>query len=626
MRQLVEDLEQLQTAEFRIPDWKVFVYDIVSTRTNPVPETIGRIISGDSTITPPLDLSPFVLNVARTEESSDFVQGNLQGDAVAITIADKRLTYDPVDGSQKRWLRPGNVIRIYEGEARRRSYANETFSGSTVGVAGTYTVLGGEIAEASKLVVREGSISGTLLTLGTDYTVDEFNGTITGVGSKWVAATNYYVSYEARVVPVKDWAITFTGTISGRAGAEERDRSGNAMLQVAAVDRMAALLKIVTTSAAYPQGTTFQEMMRALLEDDVNLSPDEFDLQTVGNNNLTSQVTTQLVDESPILSIAKVAFVDGFIPRFRGDGVLTLRPTTVTQAPDVVYEDMKLFIGFSRPFNPLDGPNEVEVLGLDANQSRVDQPRQVVASASLTLGFFAGDASINLKFSDDETMQASNTRLRVLQSVTGALIPFGAEDYTPRVDPDGGARGGRIEVAGAFYAPLVTVLYASRLATSLIPDNVVALGAGVTIPVGRVLEGIAAIAIATIQATIGRGDYEIVGDPYEYVFREIRRVARVANTPVEDTRSIRIENHLLDNDGAVDEVQNVANRELLTARKRANLYTVRMRHDLRLEPYDKFRLPDGREFGVLSINRTIGRGEETEATLQVYETTAGVFP
>lgn len=624
MRTLVEDLANLQTAAFRLLDWKVFVYDIVSTRTNPSPETIGRIIANDPQITPPLDISDHVISISRTEESSDFVQGNLQGDAVAISIADKHLTYDPVDGSEKRWLHPGNVIRIYEGDARKSSFINETFNGTNVGVAGTYTVLGGEISEAGELVVYEGSIGETLLVLGTHYTVDEFNGTITGIGPKWVAATNYFVSYTARTIPVREWPITFTGTISGRAGAEERDRSNNAVLQVAAVDRMAALLKIVTTSAAYPQGTTFQEMMRALLEDDVGMSPEEFSLQSVGNNNVTSQATTQLVDESPIVSIAKVAFVDGFIPRFRGDGVLVLRPTTVTQAPNLVYDDLKMFIGFSRPFNALDGPNEVEVLGLDANQSRVDQPRQVVATASLTLGFFAGDASINLKFSDDETMQARNTRLRVLQSVTGALIPFGAEEYNPRVDDDGGARGGRIEVEGSFYAPLVTTLYAARIAASFIGDNVPL--TGVTFPVGRIIEGVAAIAIATIQATIGRGDYEIVGDPYEYVFREIRRVARVANVAPEDRRSIRIENHLLDNDGAVDEVQNVANRELLTARKRGNTYTLRMWHDLRLEPYDKFRLPNGREFNVLSVSRTIGRGQDVPVTLQIYETTAGVFP
>lgn len=637
MRSLDPDLDDLQTHAYQEPKFKLFVYDIVSTRGDTNPETMGRIVSADPLITDPLDLTDFIVSVSRQEVSSNFLEGTLAGDSIGFQVADKNVTYDPVDGSEKRWLRPGNVVRVYEGDGRLTTYTNETFNGDDVGVLGTYTVDGLDIARASEVVIYEGSIGGTLLEIDTDYTVDEFNGQITGVGTRWVAATDYYVSYSAHTIPVQDWPITFTGTISGRAGADERDREGNATLQVTAVDRMASYLKITTTSAAYDQGTSYQEMMRALLEDDAGMGPDEFDLLTVGQSHLTSQSTTQLVDESPVLSVAKIAFVDGFVPRFRGDGVLTLAPTTVTNGADIIYDDENLFTGFARPFNPVDGPNEVEVLGLDANQSRIDQPRQVVATATLTLGFFGGDASIRVKFSDDETQQALNTSLNAVSSVTGALIPFGAEEWNPIVDDDGGVRGGRIEVAGAFYAPLVTTLYASRIATSYLPDNVVVAGIGAstgsTISVGRIVEGAAAIAIALIQATIGRGDYEILGDPYEYVFKEIRRTARVKDVPLEERRTVQVENHLLDNDNydedtmtGIDEVQNVANRELIGVRKRQNTYVTVMRHDLRLEPYDKFRLPDGREFIIISIQRTLSRNEMQTATLQLFETTAGVFP
>ena len=629
MRDLDAELAALQTAEYRQPAYKVFVYDIVSTRTDSAPETLGQIISGDPLITDPLDITEHVTTLSRTEMSSDFVQGTLQGDAISFQLVDKGKVYDPVGGSQSRWLRPGNVVRVHEGEGRTESFT-DTFNGDDTSVGGTVSLTGRDVVKAEDVVVWEGSIGGTQLVLDTDYTIDEFNGTITGLGTKWVAATDYFVIYDAHAIPVQDWPITFTGTISGRAGSTARDRSDNAVLQVSAVDRMAALLKIRTTSAAYPQGTTYQEMMRALLEDDVEMGSDEFNLLTVGNNDLTSQATTQLVDESPLLSIAKIAFTGGFIPRFDGEGVLTFRSTTVTNGADVIYDDLDLFEGFTRPPNPVDGPNEVEVLGLDANQSRVDQPRQPIAKANITMGFFGGDASIKVSFSDDDTQQATNTRLKAISSVTGALIPFGAEEWVPDVDDDGGVRTGRIEVEGSFYAPLVTSLYGARIAASFIPDNVVVAGIGAstgsTISVGRILEGTAAIAIALVQATIGRGEYEIIGDPYEYVFKEIRRVARVANVPEEDRRTITIENHLLDNDGVSDEVQEVANRELITVRKKQNTYTVAMRHDLRLEPYDKFRLPDGREFTVSSITRTIARDQDPVATLQVFETTTGVWP
>ena len=645
MRSLVNGLEILQEAAYQQPAWKLFVYDIVSTRTDPTPQTIGDIVSGSAAVTAPLDLTNFVSVINRIEQSSDFVQGSLQGDSITFQVVDTRLTFDPVDGSEKRWLAPGNVVRVHEGDGRKALISNETFNGTAVGVLGTYSLAAGDVVSAETITVRSGSPAGTLLSLGVDYTVDEFAGTITGLGANWIAATDYFVTYEAHVVPVNQWPITFTGSIAGRAGAADRDRSNNAILQVSCVDRMASFLKIKTTSAAYNQGTTYQEMIRALLEDDVGMSPDEFELSNVGNNNLTSQATTQLVDESPVISVAKIAFVDGFMPRFNGAGVMTLESTVTTRGAAIFYADQNLFAGFSRPFSPVDGPNEVEVLGLSANQTQVKQPRQVLATASLTLGFFGGDASIRVQFSDDATQQAihldpfdqsvdsQRTQLNVVSSVTGALIPFGSEEYEPDVDADGGVRSGRINVEGAFYAPLVTVLFASRIAASFIPDSFAGFGGGSTIPIGRIVEGTVSVATSLVQATIGRGDYEITGVPYEYVFREIRRVARVADVPIAERRTITIENHLLDNDDfdedtmtGTDEVQEVANRELVTARKRENTYTISMRHDLRLEPYDKFQLPDGRSFIIVSINRSLTRDENNLATLQVFETTAGVFP
>lgn len=626
-RTLTLDLDAVQEDAYKVPDFKVFVYDIVSTRSDPAPETINRIVQGDINIADPLDLTEHVGAIAMVERESDFVQGSIQGNSITFTVVDRNITFDPVGGSQGNWLRQGNVIRIYEGEGRATRIANENFNGTTVGVAGTYSLSGRDVTDSGTLEVREGSVGGTLLVEGVDYTVDEFNGTITGLGAKWVAATDYYVTYTARQIPVQDWPITFTGTIVGRAGADERDRGGNQLLQLAATDRAATLLQTATTSQPFAQGTLYQDMMASILEDELGFAASEYDFGSVGLSEITSQATTQFVDESPMVSIAKIAFVFGFVPRFRGDGVMVLAPNTATKGTSVFYADRSLFTGFARPFSPLDDVNEVEVLGLSATLEKVEQPVQVLARASTTLGFFGGDERIELDFSDDQTQQADSPRLNVVQSVTGALIPFGAESFTPNVDDDGGSRSGVIDVEGAFYAPLVTSLYAARIAAAAIPDSWAGIGGGNTIPVGRLIEGSAAISIATIQATIGRGQYEIVGTPFEYVFREIRRIARVKDVSIADRRSLTIENHLLDDDSG-DEVQEVANRELRNVRKRGNKWTCQMKHDLRLEPFDKFTFEDDdQEFVIKQITRRLAREAETQvASLELYETTNGVWP
>lgn len=547
MRALDVDLANIQDDKLRRYAYKVYIYDFVSTKGFAVPDNISRLVQGATlnVLAGPLDITNSVSAVVMTERSSDVAQGTIQGNSISVNIVDRGTVYDPVNGTESRWLKPGNGIRILEG----------------------------------------------------DSSLDE---------SKWV--------------------LTFTGTIIGRAGAEVTDRAGNVILQVAAEDRTSSLLKLKTTSQNFPQGTDYQFIMSSILEDEVGMAQSEFDLGNLGAQ-LTTQSTTQIVDESPILSEAKFAFLDGFVPRFNGEGVMVFSANISSKGADIVYANEDPFEGFSRPFSPLEDVNEVEIIGLEAVMTKVPQPTQSLATAGVTLGFFGGDASIPVQWSSDKTQQADNARLEVISSVTGALIPFGAESFTLVVDDDSGSRSGRIEVEGAFYAPLVVVLYALAIVAQYIPDIVIVVGigasSGVTKSVGRILETVAALAIALVQATIGRGDYAILGEPYEYVFQEIRGVARVGQFAFVDIRGISVENHLIDTQLEADAI---ALRELRTARKRGNLYNTVMVHDLRLEPLDKFSLPNGREFMILEINRTLSRSENQISTMALFETTFGVNP
>jgi len=543
VRTLSPELEAVQENKWQQRAWKVEIYDIRSTRTNATPDTMSRFVQGLTldAITGPLDITSLVTTITITERSSDFVQGSVMGNSLTMSISDKNLLYDPQFGSEKRWLRAGNIIQITEGDT--------------------------SLAESL-------------------------------------------------------WVKTFTGRLVGRPGASGRDRADNAILEIAAEDRTSELLKQVITSAPFDQGVSYATMMTSILEDEVGLGASEFVIGGLGAQ-LTTQATTQIVDESPMTALAKIAFADGAVPYFRGDGVLAFTEATSEKGPAVSYTNEDMFTEFARPFSPLENQNEVIITGLASEMTKIPQPSQVLATANITMGFFGGGSSIKVFWSDDQTQQAENTRLKKISSVTGALIPFGAEEYVPTVDDDGGTRGGRIKVDGAFYAPLITSLHVGRLAASFIPDSWAGVGGGPTIPIGRIVEGIISISVSLIQATIGRGEYEILGDPYEYVFQELEGRARVDNLDIKDIRSLLVENHLIDTQAEVDAI---ALRELKTVRKRGNLWTSAMRHDLRLEPWDKFVLPDLREFVITEITRTISRVNPQMATLQLFETTFGINP
>jgi hypothetical protein len=66
---------------------------------------------------------------------------------------------------------------------------------------------------------------------------------------------------------------------------------------------------------------------------------------------------------------------------------------------------------------------------------------------------------------------------------------------------------------------------------------------------------------------------------------------------------------------------------LLREQAKGNARAVPMFHDLVLLPDDKFENPDGREYMIKSIQRTLSRDEQAViANVDCFETTPGVVP
>lgn len=452
---------------------------------------------------------------------------------------------------------------------------------------------------------------------------------VEGTTPRWLKAGNVIQLVEGFVgVSESDWITTFTGTIVGRAARTNSLRTDGSILTVSAEDRVASFVKYADTSSSFAQNTDYNSVLDTILTEKMGLSVLEYDIGVTGATATTGQISTQFVDEPMLVSVNRILFKFGFVPRFAGDGTLGVVQMTVDKGADRVYVDDDLFVDISRPANPLSAINRVTVIGLAADMTRIDQAAGRVADAGITQGFFSGNASIRVPFSDDESIFVDNPKLRIIKSIRGGIVPFGAEETleVTAVDTQDGATGatsGVIKVDGAFYAPLVTSLFAGRLAASFIPDAWGGVGGGPTTPIGRLIEGVISVNIALIQAQIGTGQYEIEGEPYEYVFEELRGVAEISGIATVDRREALIENHLLDDQA---EVNAVALRELRLVRKRSNEMSVSMKHDLVLEADDKFTRSNGRSYIITSISRTVKRGGEALARIACFETTFGASP
>lgn len=450
---------------------------------------------------------------------------------------------------------------------------------------------------------------------------------------RWLRQGNVLVVREGdtRVDPA-EWAITFTGKLRGQVGADRNRTTGNALLIGRASTREVDFLRLLSTSEDFPQATPFSDIATSLAEIDLGLDPDEIALPSFSART-TKFTSTQFLDASPLVSLAQLLFLDGYMPRFDGMGRLTATSGSLTKGPARAYEDGGPIISIVRPMIDSNGPNEVVVVGLNPNKRQVLQGRQTLATAGITTGFFSSRADIPVRWSGDGTLQALAVKLEIDASVADGIFGFGGETFVNGpLGPDGGSTHGTIRVDGGLEA---SVALASLVAVAWIvahakSDAVVAVGTGTvfghTISLGRLVEGAIGQTLFTILGRIGRGQYRVTGKPYEYVFEEIKATARVTGLRDEDLDSRRIENHLLTTQA---ECEAVALRTLQRLRAQQNARSVRAVHDLALEPDDVFSVGVGaasRSYLITAIRRRLASSGTVEATYDAFEISLGVRP
>jgi hypothetical protein len=125
------------------------------------------------------------------------------------------------------------------------------------------------------------------------------------------------------------------------------------------------------------------------------------------------------------------------------------------------------------------------------------------------------------------------------------------------------------------------------------------------------------------MSMLGRGSYAFEGDPFEYVYAEIKGSARVTGTTEFEENQLEIENHLVT---TVAQADAVAFQNLFRAQADKNPREVSMIHDVGLEANDIFEFgDDGRRYLATTISRKLSRDpKRAVATVQALEITSTV--
>lgn len=542
-RALSSTLDGIQISTVRRPKYKVEVFDVRGTEADTTPTTISDVVLGNPlpTSVGPRDFTGDTISVQMEERTGDYIAGGIAASDITITIVDGDGALDPVSGSNGRWLRQRNVVRITEGDA---------------------------------------------------------------------------------AVPEADWPVTFTGVLTGQPGLSSGRVTGARTLTAKAVSREAGFLKLSKTSVKFAEGTSYSTMVETEAQTGLGLDAAETSLPAFGTN-LTKQAVTQFVEQSPLVAIAQLGFPDGLLPRFDGQGKLILSDSNITKGAARSYANTDGVVrNIERPFIELNGFNEVIVRGLEPVLTPVVGDQQVLATANMTLGFFTTSKKIPIRFSDDNRLQGDNTTLKTISSINDGIIPLGSETWVPDIDGVSTyAIGGTIDIRSPYKPAITTLTIVTQVVAAVIPDIAPPLG-GPTISVGKVAWSLVLMVILTILQTVNTGQYEILGEPVEFVFQELKATARIKGVAPVDRRTLDLENHLLDSQGACD---TAAVRILNLAQARQNIRQVEMVHDLLLEPDDIFT-HDGRSYMIQSISRTLTREGDPLAKLSCFEVTPGVFP
>jgi len=543
-RSLTLNMDRAMTDQKRKPAWKVVIYDV----RNGVVEMSDIVGGGSFPSSEWRDFTEDIWQLSIDEVAGDYLKQGVAASSVMISVLDPHGLFDPLSGSEGRWLRQTNVVRIWEGDER---------------------------------------------------------------------------------VDPSEWPMTFTGELVGQAGVL-RGRTvgsgGTALITAKALGREARFLRYTTTSENFVRGTQYNLIGTALAQDDLQLDAAEIDFSGWGNS-ITGHLSTQFIEENALVSIAKLMFPDMAMPRFNGEGKLTQTDGVITKSPARVYDDMSMLLRLVRPFSELNGVNRVIVKGLDAEMTEVLQPRQLLKTVDITTGYFARDEEIDVWWAEDKSVLCKNIDFVILVGMNSGLSILGGDeewDDTPS-DQGEGTIGGVITVTTGWAPYVLIFLGAIYIVLAVIPDLVLSFIAGETISVGRLIQAIALALMMIIMTKIGRGKYELYGEPFEYLFAEIVSIAETpAGLLIKDRRERVVTNHLIQNESDAD---NAARNGLFREQAKQNVRQFQMLWDARLEPDDIFELSDETRHMIASIKRTMVRGVSgVFADVNAYEVTEGVLP
>jgi hypothetical protein len=266
-----------------------------------------------------------------------------------------------------------------------------------------------------------------------------------------------------------------------------------------------------------------EPVLQDILKKAFNLVDADFDLPTFDDREIIYQqwIETQAKD-----IIDQICNRFGYFLRMTADGLVSARKISNANAVDHIYTDGTKLIDFTPDDSFSDFTNQVIAIGHSLIDIPVVYPEERIQTLSGTCGWWGFKRDYNIYYSLDGSKKCQSPRLLILESTQSIMFQFGGQvnESISYIDPNG--LYCVVTVTAPDLIPLLISTVAGWALAHAIPDGwggfVVG---GTTIPVGRILEGIAMVATMMILSSVGNFQYEIYAKPVGNVRRMVQYIS-----------------------------------------------------------------------------------------------------
>jgi hypothetical protein len=447
-----------------------------------------------------------------------------------------------------------------------------------------------------------------------------------------------------RRIQKSDWLPVFTGVFRGRPGENPGDRhTRNEAFTASAFGREEAFLNLPVTSEKYPTEAALDanpdaridlgDMAVAIAQKQMGLGQNEI---LFGNQGFDSaHIVNQIVQLPALEAIYQLLFPVGKKPKFDGLGRLTAVDADLDKPAARAYTDGDFLIrSIVGTPNDIEVNNRVVLKGLDSNKVKVGpETERMIVEHEFTIGYFDTGYDETIWYSPDHTLTIDYTRMRnkskkVLGGVEGV---FGDPEFTPDIAGRGAFKKGKLEVSTPYLAILRYLLTALWIALEVTATSLQYSGAdagNIEWLIAKTAANVMMMLVIGTMQYLGRFRVQIMGKPFEYVFRQLVSQAELMGLPAELYRTAEYRNDLLSDIETLDSrARDLLRRELV----KDQTYTIQMIDDPFLEvddiievaPEDGFN--EGDRYYITSISKTMQRNAAATMTLTAWKIADGVI-